>query len=1207
MASNVFLRSIEQSVTEGGTVLIEIMRSGSLDNAVTVTYGVYGDSAIFVRDYDSASGSVVIPATATHVFVPFHSLDNGLDIPSTVATFTLISATDSSLLAPRTDRITILDAVNPPQPPFPPTQVSPYDVTKVPLVTGLAQPLGFSFSPFAPNQAYVASKGGQITLADLTTGAQSLVLDLSSVANAKGDRGLLSIALNPDLANNPYLYAFYVVDPADTAGKTGNAAPDGGGNRFAYLERFTLDAATGYKTVVAGSGQIMLGGAGTSLADISGGGALDFSNPAHAGLPASDRLTGTASRMINGIRQDYLKVDNQSHAGGKLLFGPDGMLYVATGDGVSYNYPDPRGVDVQSLDSLSGKILRIDPITGAGLADNPFAAGAVDLNADRAKVYQLGLRNPFSASFDSNGKLYIADVGWASYEEIDTGGPGANFGWPFYEGGPDGLSLQTPVRRDTAAAGDFYAQVAAGTVTITAPFQAFAHASSEPGYHVQAIVGAAVIQPNEVYPDSLDHHLLFSDFNGGKVLDMSIDDPGSVGYFANWRSAFGPVFFQQGPDGYLYYADLIQGTIGKLLLATATNQIIGTDVSETIPGTAANNTIIGKAGHDSIAGLDGNDTIVATHLDGNDTIDGGLGSDTYSLLSINRTVLVSLLTGTATGADIGSDLLISIENLEGGGGDDSLQGDNEANLIFGAEGNDTIEGLGGDDSLSGGVGSDLFLASIGDGNDTIGGGGNRDTYSLAATSAPATVSLQAGTSTSAETGRDRLGGIENIIGGRGNDSIVGDGSDNVLNGGPGSDLISGAAGNDMLIGGPGADTLDGGDGIDTASYLGATLGVAVALALGLGTAGDAAGDVLRNIENLTGGVGMDTLRGDASANLINGGGGNDLLFGGAGNDTLDGAGGIDTYTLAGTLAAAIISLAAGTASSAEAGNDILRNIENASGGSGDDTITGNASANLLDGLAGNDSLSGGAGNDTLLGGAGADLLDGGTGHDSLNGGEGNDTLLGGAGNDTLNGGAGIDLFSFADTNANAQVSLILGTASSTETGIATLIAIENVIGGGGADSITGSAFANALEGGNGNDSLSGLGGNDTLLGGAGNDTLEGGVGADLVSGGDGADVFRFGGRTAGADTILDFTSGVDAIHLVAGGFGGQFVAGLDLVATGRFVIGASATQAKAQIIFDAAASALYFDTDGTGAAAKTLLAHLNGHALAGSDLIVVAP
>ena len=55
------------------------------------------------------------------------------------------------------------------------------------------------------------------------------------------DRGLLGIALHPDLENNPYLYAFYVVDPADTAGKTGNAGPDGAGNRYSHLTRFTLD------------------------------------------------------------------------------------------------------------------------------------------------------------------------------------------------------------------------------------------------------------------------------------------------------------------------------------------------------------------------------------------------------------------------------------------------------------------------------------------------------------------------------------------------------------------------------------------------------------------------------------------------------------------------------------------------------------------------------------------------------------------------------------------------------------------------------------------------------------------------------------------------------------------------------------------------------------------------------------------------------
>src|SRR5262249_48848038 len=157
-------------------------------------------------------------------------------------------------------------------------------------------------------------------------------------------------------------------------------------------------------------------------------------------------------------------------------------LYVSVGEGSSFNYADPHSLNVQSLDSLSGKILRIDPATGLGLSDNPFVTAGVALGSNRAKVYQLGLRNPFSAAFAPDNRLFIADTGWDSWEEIDSGGPGANFGWPFYEGGDGGVSVQTPGYSAMAAAQAFYAKVANSTAFVTAPIRAFSHNSADPGF-----------------------------------------------------------------------------------------------------------------------------------------------------------------------------------------------------------------------------------------------------------------------------------------------------------------------------------------------------------------------------------------------------------------------------------------------------------------------------------------------------------------------------------------------------------------------------------------------------------------------------------------------------------------------------------------------------------------------------------------------------
>jgi Ca2+-binding RTX toxin-like protein len=133
-------------------------------------------------------------------------------------------------------------------------------------------------------------------------------------------------------------------------------------------------------------------------------------------------------------------------------------------------------------------------------------------------------------------------------------------------------------------------------------------------------------------------------------------------------------------------------------------------------------------------------------------------------------------------------------------------------------------------------------------------------------------------------------------GGRGNDAIFGLNGNDILKGAAGNDTIYGGAGNDQLFGGAGADLLDGNSGADTASFAQST-GVTVSLDGSLAATGEAIGDVLADIENLTGSLtGADTLRGNAANNVLSGQGGNDELQGQAGNDKLQGGLGADTLT-----------------------------------------------------------------------------------------------------------------------------------------------------------------------------------------------------------------------------------------------------------------------------------------------------------------------
>ncbi len=161
--------------------------------------------------------------------------------------------------------------------------------------------------------------------------------------------------------------------------------------------------------------------------------------------PASDQADPASELILLRIPQPYA-----NHNGGGIAFGPDGYLYIATGDGGSGGDPLNSG---QRLDTLLGKLLRLDVDSGVPYAipeDNPFNAGE-----GLPEIWALGLRNPWRFTFDrSSGDLYIGDVGQNLWEEVDylpAGSPGgANFGWNLREGshdyaGNEGFQLIDPV------------------------------------------------------------------------------------------------------------------------------------------------------------------------------------------------------------------------------------------------------------------------------------------------------------------------------------------------------------------------------------------------------------------------------------------------------------------------------------------------------------------------------------------------------------------------------------------------------------------------------------------------------------------------------------------------------------------------------------------------------------------------------------------
>jgi len=245
--------------------------------------------------------------------------------------------------------------------------------------------VGFTFSepvhavePPGTKDLYVVEKAGRVRLLRNGKVRGRPLLDIRGRVSADGEQGLLSIAPAPDFQTSRLLYAYFT-------------------------------AASDQAQVIV---EMRVNRAGTRVVESGGAPAL---------------------RQVMRMPDSY-----SNHNGGQLAFGPDGYLYVSTGDGGGAGDPDRTA---QDRSSLLGKILRIDPSPSGGRpysapAGNPFADGA---GGDADEVYAYGLRNPWRFSFDrQSGRLAVGDVGQNEFEEIDVvsrqEARGANFGWSAFEG-----------------------------------------------------------------------------------------------------------------------------------------------------------------------------------------------------------------------------------------------------------------------------------------------------------------------------------------------------------------------------------------------------------------------------------------------------------------------------------------------------------------------------------------------------------------------------------------------------------------------------------------------------------------------------------------------------------------------------------------------------------------------------------------------------
>ncbi len=231
------------------------------------------------------------------------------------------------------------------------------------------------------------------------------------------------------------------------------------------------------------------------------------------------RFTANGNVTLPGSEVILLELDVMSgsiHNGGDMAFGPDGKLYVSTGDGAN-----PAAA--QSKNSLLGKILRMNK-DGSVPADNPFSSDP-SFTGIYKLIYALGLRNPFSMDIQpGTGRIFACDVGQETWEEVNDILPGRNYGWPLIEGP---RTSQTP------------------PPNYTDPFYAYTHAEG------CSVIGAAFYNPSlPSFPPDYHGKFFFADYCEGYIRYL---DPisGTLQPFATGINR--PLAFAVNSAGHLYY------------------------------------------------------------------------------------------------------------------------------------------------------------------------------------------------------------------------------------------------------------------------------------------------------------------------------------------------------------------------------------------------------------------------------------------------------------------------------------------------------------------------------------------------------------------------------------------------------------------------------------------------------------------------------
>ncbi len=453
------------------------------------------------------------------------------------------------------------------------------------VASGLAEPTAAAFSP--DGRIFVAEKSGRIKVFDGPGDpTPTIFADLRTNVHNFWDRGMASLALHPNFPQTPYVYVTYTLDAPiggtppvwGTAGARSDGCP-------------TPPGPTTDGCVVAGR---------LSRLQASG-----------------NTMVGPEQVLIEAWCQQF-----PSHSVDGIVFGGDGALYVSAGEGASFNAADygqfgnplnpcgdpPAGLGgaqtapgaeggalrAQSVRRapgepavLNGTVLRVDPITGQALPDNPLVGSGIP-GAERIIAY--GLRNPFRLTArPGTREIWVGDVGWNAWDEIDRIADTSdavieNFGWPCYEG----LGPQPSFR---AVHLDQCRRLYEQAGTVTAPEFTYtrgqAIVAGEPcGTGGNTVSGLAFYQGGS-YPSVYNGALFFADYSRNCIWAML---PGADGApDPNQRANFvidgnAPVDLKIGPGGDLYYVAFYSGTVRRIQFVGASQPPIAVAHSDVSNG-----------------------------------------------------------------------------------------------------------------------------------------------------------------------------------------------------------------------------------------------------------------------------------------------------------------------------------------------------------------------------------------------------------------------------------------------------------------------------------------------------------------------------------------------------------------------------------------------------------------------------------------------